>query len=374
MPLQPQPQKSRQHITAAFVADLFRHTPELAYPPGLRPEAFTTWQARVRRRLKSLLTFPRVPCQPPPRLLREAPRDGYTLQSWELYPEPGSAVPFLMLVPDGVCAARPAPAVLCCPGTDHPKEGLCGEPVPDPSKPVFQDARQAMALQIVRAGMIAVAFDNPGTATLCDPKYPDWKRQAGHLIWLGRSYEGLSVFQKRAAFRWLRTRPEVDSARIAACGHSLGAKPALLLGVLEPRLAAVVWNDHAASWRERELATNLAGVAPWHYIPGLLRWFDYPDLMAALAPRPLLITEGGRLDHHARLRKAYSTLGAADRLKITFMPNFADPKTRTRAALPEGLDAKSYARYANCDGDHYFKPDIVVPWLRSVLFKIAPKA
>ena len=357
----------RQTRTAAFVADLLRRQPELACDPKLSPKAFAIWQGRVRRKLKQLLAFPRVPRQPPPQLVSDEPRAGYRLQAWELYPEPGSVVPFLMLVPDGVSAERPAPAVMCFPGTDHPKEGLCGEPVPEPWKPVFQDPRQAMALHMVRAGYIAVAFDNPGTASLHDPERPDWKRQADHLMWLGRSYEGLSVFQKWVAFRWLRTQPEVDATRIAACGFSLGAKPALLLAAIEPRVAAVVWNDQASSWRERELATRLTGVPPWHYIPGFLRWFDYTDLMAALAPRPLLVTEGGRLADHARIRRAYSRLRAAARFKVTFMPNFADPKKRTRAPLPEGLDPKEYGRYANYDRDHYFKPDAAVPWLKREL-------
>lgn len=362
---------ARQTPTAAFAADLLRRPPALAYDPALSAAEFPAWQARVRRTLTHLLAFPRVPRQPPPRLLREEPRPGYRLQAWELYPEPGSAVPCLMLVPDGACAARPAPCVLCFPGSDHPKEGLCGEPVPEPWKPVFRDERQHMALHMVRAGMIAVAFDNPATGELHDPVRSDWKRQADNLAWLGRSYEGLSVFQKRAAFRWLRTRPEVDPDRIAACGFSLGAKPALLLGIVEPRLAAVVWNDQASSWRERILATRMTPVPPWHYIPGFIRWFDYTDLMAALAPRPLLVTEGGRPADHARIRKAYARLGAPARFKVTFMPNFADPAKRSSAPLPEDLDPKEYGKYANYDGDHYFKPAVAVPWLRIAL-KVRP--
>lgn len=354
-------------MTAAFAAELFRRPPVLAYDPARSATAFTAWQARVRRKLIRLLAFPRVPRQPPPRLIREEPRPGYRLQAWELYPEPGSAVPFLMLIPDGASAARPAPGVLCFPGTDHPKEGLCGEPVPDPWKAVFQDARQQMALHVVRAGMIAVAFDNPGTGSLHDPLRPDWRRQAENLAWLGRSYEGLSVFQKRAAFRWLLTRPEVHPDRIAACGFSLGAKPALLLGIVEPRLAAVVWNNHASSWRERILATRMTPVAPWHYIPGFLRWFDYTDLMAALAPRPLLVTEGGRQADLALIRNAYTRAGARTRFKVTFMPNFTDPSKRCSAPLPGDLDPKDYGTYANFDDDHYFKAGTAVPWLRVAL-------
>jgi len=122
----------------------------------------------------------------------------------------------------------------------------------------------------------------------------------------------------------------------------------------------------ASDWRERDVATNLEPVAPWHYIPSFARWFDYMDLMCALAPRPLLITEGGRPADHARIRAAYQIHGKADRLRITFMPNFRDPARRCSDPLPEGIDAKAYAKYANYDGDHYFKEDVAVPWLCEV--------
>lgn len=44
----------------------------------------------------------------------------------------------------------------------------------------------------------------------------------------------------QAAVTWLRERPDVDAARIALVGHSVGAGAALLVASRDPRIAAVV--------------------------------------------------------------------------------------------------------------------------------------
>lgn len=348
--------------TAGFVEQLMRKPPALAFSADIGAKGLPAWRARVRRKLRELLAFPRVGPQPAPRLLSEVQRDGYRVQNWELYPEPFSAVPVLLLVPDGASRLSHAPAVLCIPGTDHPKEWLAGEPWTGHGENKWGD-REQMAKQFAKAGFVALAMDNPCTAELFDPNRPDWKRQSDNLIWLGRSYPGLTVFQKLAALKWLKTLPYVDRRRIATCGHSLGAEPALMAAILDEDVAAVVWNGAAASLREHTIATGMTPTAPWHYTPGFALWFDFLDLMCAMAPRPLLATEGGPLKDHALIRKAYSQAGAKGNVKITFMPNFADPVSRYRGPLPVGIDNKAYARYANIDGDHYFKGEVAVPWL-----------
>ena len=352
----------RFETTAGFVHHLLKQRPELSFDPEFSVEQFQSWKRKVKRKLRELMAFPKVPRQPAPKMIEEARRDGYRLQRWELYPEPRGVVPFIMLVPDAASAASPAPAVMCFPGSQQPKEALCGEPWDGPWVNQF-GAHNFVAKHFVQAGFIALAFDNPATANLADPRCPNHQRASQHLIWVGRTYEGLSTFQKLVALKWLKKLDFVDRGRIAACGHSLGAKPALLLGLLDPAIRAVIWNDMATDWRVRDLVTNLSPVALWHYIPGFARWFDYMDLMAALAPTPLLITEGGRLDDHARIRKAYVLNGAAKDFKVTFMPNFSDPASRNREQIPEGIGDQEYSKYANYDGDHYFKDEVAVPWL-----------
>ncbi|MHC8501874.1 alpha/beta hydrolase family protein, partial [Bacteroides hominis] len=52
-----------------------------------------------------------------------------------------------------------------------------------------------------------------------------------------------------------------------------------------------------------------------HLIPDFWKNFNFPDIVAALAPRPIILTEGG-LDRDLNLvRKAYAIAGAPDNVK-----------------------------------------------------------
>lgn len=358
--------------TAAFVHKSMQLLqPKLAFPPDMTREAFPTWQKAVREKLLELMCFPEVGGQPEPRRVWSQPRQGYRLERWEAYPEPFSVVPYLVLVPDGAGPDSPAPAVMCFPGSTGSKEALSGEPElsgsPAPDKTKWDDNR--MAYHFARRGMVAAAFDNPATNELASPLLP---REALTLcqIWMGRCYEAISVFQKACVLRWLAAQPYVDAKRLAASGHSLGAKPADILGVLYPGLVkAVVHNDFVCHWRERAVAMNLYHPGGHQVVPGMLPWFDYTDLEAALAPRPLLFTEGGRPNQIAKIRRAYALTGAADAVRVYHYEKYEDPASRTLddAELPVGISNEQYFAYAYVDAArHRFRPHRAVPWLAEV--------
>lgn len=353
--------------TAGHLDHLLRaRPPQLAFDPTLSAASFERWRSSVRARHRRLLDLPRLTAQPAPRMLDRQQRDGYSLERWEIYPEPASVLTVFLLVPHRAAPGRRAPAVVCLPGSDHPKERLAGEPELDGKGPFLHED---MARQFAQAGFVAVALENPGTAGLFDARAPHWTRHAFQLLWLGRPYEALATFHGLVALRWLKTLPFVDPSRLAVSGHSLGAKPALHLGLIDPAIKAVVWNDYLCVWRMRPLLMHLEPNPPWHYIPGQIRWFDYTDLMAALAPTPLLVTEGGRSSDFAILRRAYALAGAPRNVRLAFMPNFRNPANRTldRAPIPDGITDKEMARYYNFDHDHYFKGDVAVPWIRKML-------
>jgi len=328
-------------------------------------DEFPRWRERVRAKLRELLRFPDVPPQPEPRMLWREPRDGYELQKWEVYPEPLAVVPFLVLIPDDL--PTPAPAVLCFPGSSRTKEGLAGEPEESDDR---HWERNTMARRYARAGIVAIAADNPGVGELCGDVQPHRGVPPMNLLWLGRNFEGLTTHHKLPMLEWARSRPWIDPERIAVSGHSLGAKPALNMMVLDDGIRALVFNDFTCDFRERAIAMNLELIAPWQYIPDFCLYFDSPDLLAACAPRNVLITEGGRTVHIERIRRAWEMLGAADNFEVHYYPRFADPADRPHEGepMPEGISMEEYFEYANIDVvNHAFKHEVAVPWLAQVL-------
>ena len=104
-------------------------------------------------------------------------------------------------------------------------------------------------------------------------------------------------------------------------------------------------------------------------IPDFWRKFNFPDIVASLAPRPVILTEGG-LDRDLDLvRAAYKMTGRLENVEIHHYPKYADPHSRTNIkALPEGLDRNEFYKLVNVDGaNHYFKSELILPWLKKHL-------
>jgi hypothetical protein len=365
--------------TAGFLqAYMIALRPRLAFREDMTAAAFPSWRKAVQDKLLELMCFPvDVPGQPPPKQLWTKQREGYQLQGWEAYPEPFSVVPFLLLVPDGTGPQSRRPAVMCFPGSTASKESLAGEPELSTGKPSPWPhwASNRQALFYAQQGWIAVAFDNPATNVTESP-LRDRSQMSDCALWLGRNYLGLSVFQKACILKWLSTLPTIDPKRIAVSGHSLGSNPADILGVLYPELVcAVVHNDFVCNWQERAIAGNCLPPGGAHdTVPGLFQWFDHTDLEAALAPCPLLFTEGGRTPQINKIRKAYTLLGAGPRVEVFYYEKYATPELRPfeHQDIPAGVTEAEYFQYANVDpGNHRFRPERVVPWLAGV-FGAAP--
>lgn len=368
---------------AALMGQVRASRPQLAYPDGVTPAGCLAWQRQVKAKLWELMRFPAWTVQPDPVRLWSAERDGYRLEKWEFYPDSWGAVPVLMLIPDGASAEHPAPGVLCFPGSASAKELLAGEPGfshPNCSSRRQFAERNAQALHLVRSGMVAVAFDNPGTAELAEFNPPDQETQwetrealVNGLLNAGYNYLGWSVFQKMRFLEWFKVLPYVDSARLGCCGHSLGSEVEMVLGVLCDDIKVMVHNDFLCDPQHRYVAVtnvekmNNGGV--WHYVPGFWHWFGFSDLLAAAAPRYLTINEGGADQFTDKVRAAYRLLGVEDRLQVVYYPKFADPERRKNWHLPvprEDLsDAEFYQDYNYVDvPDHSFRPEASLRWLK----------
>jgi hypothetical protein len=125
-------------------------------------------------------------------------------------------------------------------------------------------------------------------------EYPGYGRSAGRP---GRDRIDLAVL---AAYDRLAALPDIDAARIAVLGRSLGSGPALALALSRPIAAAIVQSGYAA----------VADFAHERGLPALLVRDDW-DNVAVLRQRPLpLLIAHGRHDaivphaHALRLQRA----------------------------------------------------------------------
>ncbi len=355
--------------------------PVLAFDRNMKAAEFPRWQSSMKDAMKRLMRHPSVEV-PAPRLVKTVARNGYRLEKWESYPLPGAVVPYLVMIPDGVDASHPAPAVLCIPGFGQTKELLAGEVQGNfnlDGQPVAEPGKNSMAYHFVRKGLVAVAVDNVSFGELMDNGRPDYLNTSRMLLEMGWSYLGLTSWQDRVVLDWMKTLPQVDRERIIVSGFSLGTEPLMVLGLLDDSIYAFVYNDFLCTTRERILVMTKPdgnGNRPFpnsieHLIPEFLTTFDFPDIVAALAPRPVICTEGGLDRDFHKIAKAYELSGAPGNFTYHHYAKYADPTVRMDIKeVPAGVDRTQFFRIVNCDSpSHYFKTEWILPWVDELLKK-----
>lgn len=367
----------------SMVRSLIRsHAPECQFNDDVD---FSAWQGRVAEEMTRLMRHPEAPAAEP-RLVASAQRPGYRIERWETFPLPDAVVGVFVLIPDGVDADHPARgAALCIPGFGQTKELLAGEAernyMLEASRPEGAIKQASMARFFAEQGLVAVAVDNVSAGELSDNGRFDYVHTARHLLELGWSWLGLTSWQDRVVLDWMKTLPGVPADRIIVSGFSLGTEPLMVLGVTDPSIYAFVYNDFLCRTRERILSLTAPDDNGYrqfpnnidHLIPGFLAKFDFPDLVAAMAPRPVICTEGG-LDRDFRLiQRAYARAGApTDAFEYHHYAMFEADSTRSvdLEVVPAGIDKWEYFRLCNVDPPHhYFKTEHVRPWLDRILPK-----
>ncbi len=146
------------------------------------------------------------------------------------------------------------------------------------------------------------------------------------LLMLGRSLLGERVADLCGAIALLAARPDAPPT-IRCLGIGQGGLVAILAAALEPRIEAV------ATWRSLLSFASLIVEEPAFSAStfpfGILRHFDLPDVLAALAPRPVTVAlpcdgrgdplspeEAASTCEHPAC--AYARLGASDNWHILF--------------------------------------------------------
>jgi dienelactone hydrolase len=257
--------------------------------------------------------------------------DGYVREKIAVRSREGVEVPAYLLTPtDERGDGGKRRAVLCLHGHGHGKDDVVGD-----AGAGTEDERADRAAWIAEHNSdYARRFAQMGFVVLAPEARGFGERAEGseqgcHVpgvisLLLGLPITGQRLRDDMAALDYLCALPTVDAERVGCVGLSEGGKRTLYLAAMDDRVKAAVISGYYSTLKGAiRQWDKLCGWDICNYVPGLLRYADYTDLAALIAPRPLLVESGTEdalydqqvvqeaLDVTAR---AYEALGARDHL------------------------------------------------------------
>jgi hypothetical protein len=276
-------------------------------------------------------------------VVKEEQRDGYTQQTITYQVDPYDRVESYLLMPHSRNGKTAAVLAL------HPTHPI-GK---DRAMGADGDTGRQYAAELAKRGYIVIVPDYWPMGHYRGKRYDPY--QSGYA---SGSIKG--VWNHMRAIDVLQSLPEVDGERIGAIGHSLGGYNTVFLGVFDPRVKAMVTSAGYNSFVDYAVSPYGGGDAAKWAIDKHIRRVrtvydndptalpcDFPEMIAALAPRPLL-TIAPKQDEIFVLpgvtrcldaaRPVYHLLGARENLQASFPEGGHDFSTVEREAAYRFLD------------------------------------
>ena len=280
---------------------------------------FARLRSRVRARLAEMWgAFPeRTPLNPRQTGLIE--RGGYVVEKIVFESRPRFYVTANLYRPKTSPGKLPAIIFPC----GHAAGGKAGE------------THQRFAGLMARQGFAVLTWDPLGQgerlqlwdaqkqASAAGPGTAEHRALGNPCYLLGMNLMQYRVWDAARALDYLESRPEVDAERIGIAGQSGGGMTALQFACFDDRLKAAFASCAVAAFRHKTEALLIAD--PEQILYGTLRYgIDHPELLAAFAPKPLLIGAAirdyvpiaGARRTHAELALVYEKLGAPENLDL----------------------------------------------------------
>ncbi|MGI8672211.1 MAG: dienelactone hydrolase family protein [Luteitalea sp.] len=217
--------------------------------------------------------------------LGEASRDGYILETWRLDLNGVEPVPAYVARPRQASGRRPGVIF------DHSHGG--GYAI---GKREFIEGRSYLqptpyAKELTDLGYVAICIDHWVFGERSHTSEADMFKA---MLWRGQVLWGMMVYDSLRATDLFLQRDDVDPARIATLGMSMGSTMAWWLAALDERIKVTVdincLTDFQALLDRKAL--SLHGV--YYYVPALLTHFTAAQINALIAPRAHLGLAGLR--------------------------------------------------------------------------------
>ena len=246
----------------------------------------------------------------------EAERDGYVLETWDLDLNGLENVPAYLARPKRAAGRRPAVVF------NHSHGG--GYKI---GKQEFIEGRSYLqpvpyAKELTDLGYVALAIDHWVFGERSHTTEPDMFKA---MLWQGQVMWGMMVYDSLRALDFLLQRPDVDAARIATLGISMGSTMAWWLAALDERVKVTVDICCLTDFKTLLDKKNLSAHGVYYFVPGLLKKFSTAQINALIAPRAHLglaglqdtLTPVEGLDIiDAELQRVYAAAGHPERWKL----------------------------------------------------------
>jgi dienelactone hydrolase len=313
-------------------------------------------EANTRAAFLQVIDRPRVALMPEVEKL--APEEGLKKYHLWFYSDETERVPGYLLLPDPAKFKGPRPVIIVLHGTGGTKGGSQIADI------VFRAAA---------AGFIGVAIDGRfhGERTKARSGAVAYNAAIAEAFKTGEGHPFFydTVWDVMRLIDYLVTRKDVDAARIGLTGISKGGIETYLTAAADPRVAVAVpyigvqsfrWALDNGQWPARiatiqdgfDAAAAFAGqparsvdfVREFYarVVPGIDGQFDGPAMLAAIAPRPLLVINGdsdantpvaGVRLSVAAAKLFYDAAKASDKLQLIIQEN------TPHRVNPESIDA-----------------------------------
>jgi cephalosporin-C deacetylase-like acetyl esterase len=148
--------------------------------------------------------------------------------------------------------------------------------------------------------------------------------------WLNRGYTpaGVEAWNCIRALDYLETRPEVDKTRLGVTGRSGGGAYSWWIAALDDRIACAVPGAGVTDLENHVIDGCVEGHCDCMYFHNAYQW-DYPEMCALVAPRPLLISNtdtdpifplDGVYRTFEKVRRVYRLLGVGPKCGLSIAP------------------------------------------------------
>ena len=293
---------------------------------------FTPWKSELTKKFQSVFEIPDYDdiILMPIEQISEDEYDEYSLKKYSTSAQDDDKIIFYELKPkdnaktvlcgDKICYST----VLMIPGSGN--QGAL-DAINQPSSLSSYYYHQGVAEKLVKSGYMVFVIENRGWGERAlDVKmncerpdiYCSGNELHRHLFNLGYNQYSLQIIDTMQLLKHVHHLDYVNNEKVSIAGLSLGGPVSIAVSSISPNVSSTI----AASGITSKYQTGGSGITP-----GMLKYFDHPDLAASLSPKPLYLSWGlnekGEFGYEANnqysskiIKNSYKLLDAEEKLVI----------------------------------------------------------